>query len=176
MATQLGGFNTKFTEDAQEYSLHEHCSLCLLIFREPYQVSCCGKRYCKLCIERVRSKWQQCPNCYKDDFVIFHDKGFQHSLYEVEVYCSEDGCEWKGELGQLESHLNVFPQPDKQWQGCQYVLLKCHCAGCDVTLPRRDMPAHLRQNLNTHTAYLLRDLQDKFKKLSLEAEARQDQL
>ena len=147
----------------------------------------------------------------------FYDKRLQRSLSELHVYCSnkQEGCEWKGELGQFNNHLNLSPQPDKRLEGCGYSEIECiycselitrcninvhqtdlcpkrpfsceychsyeshyedvvnnqrqvlenhvtrdcpniaidcdfHHVGCDVRLPRKDMPSHLSKNLVIH--------------------------
>ena len=53
-------------------------------------------------------------------FSYVHDKGFQRFLYDVQIHFSQklEGCEWKGELGQLDKHLNLSPQAGKQLEGC----------------------------------------------------------
>ncbi len=47
----------------------------------------------------------------------------------MKVRCShqKDGCEWTGELGQLDEHLNTDPQPEilKQLDGCKFVEIDC---------------------------------------------------
>ena len=166
----------------------------------------------------------------------------KRALYALKAHCShqKDGCEWTGELGQLDAHLNEDPEPEKQVNGCQFVEIHClyecgdrlqrryiqkhqtelctkrpfsceHChnyesyyddvihnhwpvcgsfplpcpnqcgsfpqrqnienhidkecplttiscdfhhVGCTVTLPRKDMPEHLRENLITHISLL----------------------
>ena len=37
----------------------------------------------------------------------------------------EDGCDWVGELGDLEDHLNANPTPLTQLKGCLFVELEC---------------------------------------------------
>ena len=217
--------------------IQSECPVCLQILCEPYQVSCCGYSFCRVCIERLKSNNKPCPTCKEENFATFHNKGLQRSLYEFQVYCShkQEGCEWKGELCQLDNHLNLSPQPDKQLEGCEYSEIECiycfelikrcniavhqtdlcpkrpfsceychgyeshyedvinshwpvcdyhpvqcpnecgtfsqhqalenhvtsdcpktvigcdfHHVGCDVRLPRKDMPAHLNENLVTH--------------------------
>lgn len=66
---------------------------------------------------------------------------------------------------------------------CPFTLVDCdfHHIGCDMTLPRKDMPAHLEENLVTHVSLqaashnkLLisnRELQERVKQLELENKA-----
>ena len=234
--TEKGGFDCEFVEKPPE-AVQSECPVCLQILCEPYQISCCGNSFCRVCIERIKTDNKPCPTCNEENFVTFNDKRLRRSLYGFQVYCShkQEGCEWKGELGQLDNHLNLSPQPDKQLEGCEYSEIECiycselikrskigfhqtelcpkrpfsceychsyethyedvinshwpvcgyhpvqcpnecgtfplrqalqnhttrdcpktvidcdfHHVGCDVRLPRKDMPAHLKENLVTH--------------------------
>ena len=231
------GFDCEFVEKPPTKFIQSECPVCLQILCEPYQTSCCGNSFCRVCIEKIKTDNKPCPTCKEENFVTFHNKGLQRSLSEFHIYCShkQEGCEWKGELGQLDNHLNLSPQPDKQLEGCEYSEIVCiycselikrcniafhqtdHCpkrpfsceychsyethyedvinshwpvcgyhpvqcpnecgtfpqrqalenhvtrdcpktvidcdfrhVGCDVRLPRKDMPAHLKENLVTH--------------------------
>ena len=100
-------------------------------------------------------KLRECPvqHAKKDIFIRLTTKDF-NTLYDVQVHCSQklEGCEWKGELGQLDNHLNLFPQTGKQLEGCEYVKIECpwQHIGCVVRLCRKNMPDHLKENLETH--------------------------
>ena len=148
------GFECEFVEEPQK-AFQSECPICLLILREPHQASCCRKSFCKECIEQVRDKSPCCPACKVEDFHIFHNKGLQQSLYDFRVYCSskEEGCEWTGELRELDKHLNKDLLAGKSLEGCSYVAINCplHHAGCEVNLPRKDMKAHLEQKSIQHT-------------------------
>ena len=128
MAGQVG-FECEFVEDPPQW-LQTECPICLQILREPYQVTCCGKSFCRQCIERVEGDHKPCPCCKKDEFDDFPNKGLQQPLYGFKVYCvnKEKGCEWKGELGDLEKHLNLNLPPnteDKELKGCAFTKVKC---------------------------------------------------
>ena len=47
--------------------------------------------------------------------------------HEFKVHCTQrkDGCEWTGELSDLDRHLNEQPSEDKQVKGCSYAWIKC---------------------------------------------------
>ena len=178
--TEKGGFECEFVKKPPE-DVQSKCPVCEQILREPYQTSCCGKSFCRVCIERIKTDNKPCPTCKEENFDTFHCKKLQNTLHGFQVYCShkQEGCEWKGELGQLDNHLNLSPQPDEQLEGCEYSEIECiYCSelikrpnitahqtdlcpktfidcdfrhvGCDVRLPRKDMPAHLNENLVTH--------------------------
>lgn len=154
------GFECEFVEEPQK-AFQSECPICLLILREPHQASCCGKSFCKECVEQVRDKSPCCPACKVEDFHIFHNKGLQQSLYDFRVYCSskEEGCEWTGELRELDKHLNKDPLAGKSLEGCSYIAINCplHHAGCEVNLPRKDMKAHLEQKSIQHMLFQVQE-------------------
>ena len=235
---QQGGFDCEFTHHPPE-TVQAECPVCLLVLREPYQVSCCGYTFCQTCIERVQLRKTACPTCNVAEFSVFEDKRLKRSLYSYRVWCSheKEGCQWTGELGELDKHLNENPILGRQFVGCELVEVECndcgkslkrrhfkahqleqhpfncqychdyesyyedvvknhwpecgcrpvpcpnecgvyperqnfdhhlskdcpltvvncdfHYAGCEVQLPRKDMPAHLAENLVAHMAHLL---------------------
>ena len=122
------GFECDFVEKPPQW-LQTECPICLHILREPYQVTCCGKSFCRLCIERVKGSNKPCPCCNNDDFNDFPNKGLQQPLYGFKIYCSEKkkaDCGWRGELGELDDHLNLNPQDrDKELKGCEFTEIKC---------------------------------------------------
>ena len=122
------GFDCEFIEKPP---IRSSCPICLLILREPYQVTCCGKIFCRDCIQRITIKKKPCPTCNEKEFENYPDKGLKQELYSCKVFCSykEKACEWQGELGQLDTHLNANPDQDEQFEGCEYMNIKClHCA------------------------------------------------
>ncbi len=121
------GFDCEFVEPPPERYVQSECPVCLQIIREPHQVTCCGKKFCKACIEHIKAIKKPCPTCNEEEFSNFPDKGLKQLLYDLKVRCShqKDGCEWTGELRQLDEHLNTDPQPEKQLDGCQFVEIDC---------------------------------------------------
>ena len=128
------GFECEFVEDPPKY-LQTDCPVCLHIIREPYQVTCCGKSFCKVCIERVKAKNNPCPCCKQDNFDDFPNKGLQQPLYGFQVHCTnkETGCQWTGELRQLDKHLNLNQSEDDQLNGCEFADIKCSYCSLYVT-------------------------------------------
>ena len=93
-------------------------------------MTCCGKSFCRLCIERVKGSNKPCPCCNEDDFNDFPNKGLPQPLYGFKIYCSEKekGCDWRGELGKLDDHLNLnlnLQGQDKELEGCEFAEIKC---------------------------------------------------
>ena len=142
------GFDCEFVEQPQK-AFQVDCPICLSVLREPYQVSCCGYNYCRFCIECVHLQKSPCPTCSETGFSVFPNKGLKRSLCALHVHCShkKKGCQWTGELGELEQHVS---------QDCLLNVGSCdfRFAGCEVQLPRRDMAAHLAESVVVHMSLL----------------------
>ncbi len=155
---RIVGFECEFLEPPPE-NLQTECPVCLQIIREPHQVTCCGKKYCQSCIQAVKIKNSSCPTCKTEGFSNFPDIGHKLLLYGLKVCCShqKDGCEWTGELRQLDEHLNTDPQPEKQLDGCPLTAINCdfHHVGCAVKLPRQDMPQHVSTSIHRHMSLVV---------------------
>ena len=126
MTSKIVGFGSEFIEQPPTY-LQSECPICLLILRDPYQVTCCGKSFCEPCIQGMKDKDQPCPTCKKEKFDYFPNLGLKQPLYSFSVYCCNKakGCDWQGELGQLDQHLNLNPDEDKQLIGCPFAEIQC---------------------------------------------------
>ena len=151
---QLGGFDCEFVERPPE-AFQVDCPICLSVLREPHQVTCCGYSYCQSCIERVQLQKSPCPTCNGADFSVFPNKGLKRSLYAFKVQCShkKEGCQWTGELGNLDKHLNVNPKVQEQLTGCEFARVECH--HCCELYQRRYVTAHqtkecIRRPFNCH--------------------------
>ena len=150
----MAGIECEFVEKPPK-AVQSECPICLQVLREPYQATCCGKSFCKECIERVKTTNQPCPTCNATgSFNLFPNKGLQQSLNDFEVYCSHKskGCEWRGELREFDKHLNSDPPADKSLEGCPFTVISCPLShtGCEVKLPRRDVKIHVNDDLLSH--------------------------
>ena len=149
----MAGIECEFVEKPPK-AVQSECPICLLVLREPYQATCCGKSFCKECIERVKAGNQDCPTCNDKSFNLFHNKGLQQSLNDFEVYCSHKskGCEWRGELREPDKHLNSDPPADKSLEGCPFAVINCplSCASCEKGVYRKDVNAHVNDKLLSH--------------------------
>ena len=114
------------------------CPVCMLVLRDPHQVSCCGYSYCRSCVERVNT----CPTCNARHFDVFRDKRLKRSLNDFRVFCvhKSEGCEWVDELGQLDNHLNLTPLPEELLSGCQFSQVSC--TFCSSMFQRRHINDH----------------------------------
>ena len=126
-----GGYQAEFVESIPDIL---SCSICLLPFRDPHLVSCCGAKFCEPCIERVKSAGQPCPLCRKQKFISLLDRSLQRKVLEMKVCCSrkKDGCQWVGELRHLIPH---------EKGECGWAVVECSYQ-CGAHLPRRLMDEH----------------------------------
>ena len=125
-----GGYECDFVDDISEALL---CPVCLLPYRDPHILDCCGAKYCTPCIGRVKAAGQPCPLC-KQEFSSLLDRNDQRKVLSLKVRCSrkKDGCEWEGELRHLSDH---------EREECVWALVECgyHCG---ERLPRRQLAEH----------------------------------
>ena len=127
--TKRTGYECEFVEPPQE-QFQSECPICLQILREPYILDCCGYSFCAACIERVGKDGKPCPHCNQPGYTTLVNKGLKRALNEFRVYCPHrlSGCEWEGELGKLDEHLNSDPLPERQLKGCPFAVIEClHC-------------------------------------------------
>ncbi len=139
---KMRSFGCEFVEQPPAY-LQSECPICLLILRDPYQVTCCGKSVCEACIQEIKGRNQPCPTCMKENFDHFPNLGLKQPLYGFKVYCCNKakGCDWQGELGQLDQHLNLNPDEDKQLiNRCAFAQIKCFF--CDDVYERYQLEKH----------------------------------
>uniref|UniRef100_A0A1X7UD58 RING-type domain-containing protein n=2 Tax=Amphimedon queenslandica TaxID=400682 RepID=A0A1X7UD58_AMPQE len=116
------------------------CPVCLHICTDPHQVSCCGRNFCQSCIERIKASNGSCPMCKEETYQSFADKNVSRIINGLQVYCTnkEKGCQWKGDLKYLPTHLNK----GKREGDCQFEEVECRYDKCRI----RDQ----RQHLNIH--------------------------
>ena len=149
----MAGFECEFAEEIPK-GVQLNCPICLLVLREPYQATCCGKSLCKECIKRLKIRSNSCPTCQTENFFSYPNKGLEQSLYDFEVYCSHKskGCEWRGELRELDKHLNSEPPTDKSLEGCPFIITSCPFShtGCEVKQPHKDVKVHVKDGILDH--------------------------
>ncbi|XP_019853230.1 PREDICTED: TNF receptor-associated factor 5-like [Amphimedon queenslandica] len=116
------------------------CPVCLNILTDPHLVSCCGNHFCGPCIERVRASNRSCPMCKEKEYQAMADKKCSRIINGLEVYCSnkEKGCQWKGELKNMSTHLNKEMREGE----CQYEGVKCRYEKCQESKQRRYLKYH----------------------------------
>ena len=124
------------------------CPLCLQILQEPSLTSCCGRHFCRACIDRVLKDGKPCPLCKEEGVYVMHDKSVERKIRSLEVHCRMrlHGCEWVGELRRLDAHL------DKARGDCGFVEVECEFGqmGCKAKVLRKDVEKHMTENANRH--------------------------
>ena len=150
------GFECEF-EELPPSALETKCPICKKILREPYQAICCGNSFCHNCIKQIKEEGKACPACEEEDsekFKIYPNTGVKNRLYSQTVYClhKSEGCDWSGELGHVDEHLNRDPPAEDLCKGCKYTTIHCPFvyAGCDDILPRKDLNEHLNNMFINH--------------------------
>ena len=131
----IGGYDCHFIEDPPDELV---CQICTLVALHPHQVSCCGRVFCKVCLEEYKRHTQcefskfQCPNCRKRTS-SFHDRRGSRNIKFLKVQCNNEeyGCAWDGELLYLQDHLKE----------CPFMKLSC---------PNRCTESIFRVELQTH--------------------------
>ena len=138
MATFKGGYEYEFI-DPLPNSLE--CSICLLTLRDPHVISCCGNHFCHTCIGRIQGDGKPCPLCNEPNFTTLLHKGVKREVKALMIRCRwrHLGCDWEGELGQLEEHLH--PGAGSRGRGCGYVIIEC-VYKCGDRLERRIIQDH----------------------------------
>ena len=91
-----------------------------------------------MCIQHVLEDNKPCPLCKESTFSTFQHMKLVREVNSLMVYCRQrkNGCDWKGELGKLQEHLD----PDKE-SGCGYVVVSCSCQ-CGAQVFRHQVREH----------------------------------
>ena len=124
------------------------CPLCLEFLKEPTLTSCCGHHFCSECINRAITRSHVCPLCNNQGFQTLLNKEKERLVNALKVYCKQKsrGCEWVGELGRLERHLDV----EEGDCGCVEVECEFGPVGCVAKLPREELQRHKEENVHKH--------------------------
>ncbi len=129
------------------------CPLCLLALHDPTLTSC-GHHFCRACIDRVIALKRVCPLCNNDGFHTFLDKNTGRKINALKVNCrlKSRGCQWVGELGRLDCHLDVVNGD------CGFVKVECEfgLVGCTTKVFRKDLAEHRRERVHTHLTLMSR--------------------
>jgi len=125
----------EFTEPLPE---DYECPICQEVLKEPHLTDCCGGNFCRGCINRILRSGGHCPLCRKAGFQVFIDRKLERKILALHVYCrvKDRGCDWKGALRQLDTHLGT---------NCQYVDVDCPNS-CGEWPKRHNLKDHLHKS------------------------------
>ncbi|XP_065900845.1 TNF receptor-associated factor 4-like isoform X1 [Dysidea avara] len=138
---EIGGYEHKFVDTPHDRYI---CKICHHPSRDPYLSVCCGFVFCKSCLDNVRKVTSTCtiiyacPICRADkEFVTFPNKQLDREVKSLHVMCTneERGCEWQGELNDINNHLG-------NGAGCQFGDVKCSNE-CGKMLQQRYLTSHV---------------------------------
>ena len=93
-----------------------YCSICDDIFRDPVRLKTCGHTYCLNCIIQWARHNLNCPLCRLNftDTDIKKDIIATNIINDLEIYCVNLGCPWKGKLKDFQEHLeNCYFNPNE---------------------------------------------------------------
>ena len=118
------------------------CPVTFDVLLEPYLTECCGHHLSETVYQQLQAQGKPCPVCKEEPLKAMRDKYHKRRVSSLKVRCPHkaEGCEWQGELGSLEQHLN-----DKSSSGeCRYVDVDCPYA-CGERVQRRSLEEHKSQ-------------------------------
>ena len=143
MATSLLKYSYKGVEytfvDTPVRLLEEaKCPVCLEIMKNPV-ITSCDHLFCENCIKDQPT----CPTC-RERFTTTPDRGSVRIVKAFKVKCpnSVEGCEWQGDLGDAEEHLE---------EKCQHQKVECP-NGCGEKMKRKTIQLHTQSDC-THRPY-----------------------
>ena len=133
------GYNYEMVDGSIQQDFQ--CSICHLIPSTPAKVSCCGNIFCYACITSHQSIQSECPLCRESTFEVMVDKLQKRKIQALRVHCvnHEKGCEWTGELREMQQHLQRVNTDDIK--KCQYQLTTCK--KCDKELMYKELSHHM---------------------------------
>ena len=124
------------------------CPVCLEVQVDPHQVTCCGKIFCKSCLDKLINEGQKCPICrssFFEDHQQFRDLNTERKIKQLRVRCKniEKGCEWVGNLKDMkEFHILECPV---DFVPCTNTKGKKKWMKCGVVVPRRELYKHMTE-------------------------------
>ena len=131
------------------------CPVCLEVQVDPHQVTCCGKIFCKSCLDKLIRGRQNCPNCRKNlNNRYFPDLNTERRIKQLRVRCDNHtrGCNWVGCMKDLkDEHIPKCPNHLVPCTNlCEIsnpYLLPFHTSpsNCGVSVQRHDLHNHMTQ-------------------------------
>ncbi|CAI8056963.1 TNF receptor-associated factor 6 [Geodia barretti] len=140
----LGYQDCTFVEQPPGH-IQTDCPVCKSLLRDPSQVTCCGNLMCAACFKNISGTSKKCPMCRNSLTVGFSDINHKRIVEGFRVYCcyrreGGGGCEWIGQLGGVEQHLNSKPVDTNRMTGCAFVPVKC--SFCQQKVARSSLDLH----------------------------------
>ena len=129
-----GGHDLNFVDPPDDLV----CMICHLVAREAQQTVCCGKVFCRSCVEEIQTRLgsYRCPNCRKDAPRVFADLRSDRHIKQLKVSCENEcaGCSWTGAMEAYEPHKKT----------CEFVKVSCP-NWCMEKVIKKFLDEHLQQ-------------------------------
>ena len=118
------------------------CPVTFDVLLEPYLTECCGHHLSETAYRQLQAQGKPCPVCKEEPLKAVKDKYHKRRVSSLKVRCPHKakGCEWQGELGSLEQHLNAKCSAGE----CLYVNVDCPYA-CGERVQRPSLEKHKSQ-------------------------------
>ena len=129
MAEKKGLTEDDYRSHVSEYPDSLECPICLQLMKDPHIVSCCGKKFCEPCLQRLQNNG--CPIC-KEQYTSMVEKELQRQILNLKMNCSVKECDWVGEIREFETHMS---------ENCKYFEVDCNLK-CGLKVQRKDMSHH----------------------------------
>ena len=107
-------------------SKYLYCDLCHCIYNKPTRIRC-GHTFCYQCLMKYLQNSFECPKCG----AMFTENSMQKDLIafnminDLDVYCSNKGCQWKSKKKYLNLHLKkCYYDPIKLPEFIKKILFK----------------------------------------------------
>ena len=116
------------------------CPITFELLLDPVQTNfCCGNHLSRAVAETLQAEGKPCPLCKETPLRTTDDRFFKRKVRQLKVRCSNKsaGCEWVGELGELDNHL----KPGSVEGPCHFVDVECPLQ-CGRRVKRRDLNQH----------------------------------
>ena len=145
------GYKYKFVDTPHDRYI---CKICRHPCRDANLSRCCGQNFCKSCLDIGKdlnkpstglfSFWHfnkktaaTCPSCQNNELDTFPNVQADREIRSLHVMCTnkERGCEWQGELNDINSHLGNS-------DSCQFADVKCSNE-CGKVLQRQYLTDHV---------------------------------
>ena len=116
------------------------CEICQYPSREPHLSGCCGRTFCKSCLEaakRATNISQACPICHSEEFITLHNKQVDRAIRSLHLFFTnkDKGFEWQNEVNDIINHLGNS-------DSCQFEEVTCS-NDCGKCLQRQYLAGHV---------------------------------
>ena len=99
------------------------CPVTFELLLSPHQITCCGHHLSEKAVNRLQREGKPCPMCKEPTLATMPDKFFKRKASAVLIRCpyKESECEWVGEVGGANKHIDACPKRPWECQHCDFV-------------------------------------------------------